>query len=792
MAIKDHKNVQDWINELSIGHTTETHFYFITNVDGSIRWIWPASNKKPVFLSLYSATSFKTKLFATVIRILFALRLQRYFVKKDFACFDCFPTDLNTDNTREWALFTGTKGPNRKLIIAGRDFNNQSCFTKLAITQNAINLLQNEISSIAYLNTKKLKRVIIPVTRSKSNRHLQISDVSTGKRSLNLTPTHAKALLEIAISTHSRAALHSTRVYQESIQTLKALQHSENIKLPKAILRKLDTLATNMDGFETIQWSLAHCDFTPWNCYVATSYIALYDLEMAQKEMPLAYDAFHFIIQKGILVERKSWTKIYTELKQSTCNVFFGGKEDEMKKYLNLYLLINTTYYLDIYNRQADWHQQISWLINTWNDALSHALTGTVSDRKLVLMDIFDFMQNQEYVALKLKGLLPEQISELSDVDLCTSKKQALLLADYLRKHSLVSVARIKKLSFMCTTELVLNNSQLLSLDGIWNLKRKNLVISDINSLMQNATQNEFGIKQPTVLAQTNYVSKFYAINKAQVPEQYYNHSFDMEMKEKSKSDKPEDIQKALLAILHTKPENQGLTYIKNTVYYMLDTLINLKKQRGFIVTFSGVDGAGKSTLIEITKERINKQLRKPVVVLRHRPSILPIISAWTMGKDAAEQKAAKTLPRQGQNASLTSSLARFLYYYTDYVLGQFYVYAKYVLRGKVVLYDRYYFDFINDSKRSNINLPEWLTTLGYKLIMKPHVNFFLYADSEIILARKQELDASTIKELTEKYMLLFEKLDKKERVSRYHCVKNLNLTESVDTIMAHLKLLVA
>ena len=109
-------------------------------------------------------------------------------------------------------------------------------------------------------------------------------------------------------------------------------------------------------------------------------------------------------------------------------------------------------------------------------------------------------------------------------------------------------------------------------------------------------------------------------------------------------------------------------------------------------------------------RQKIEKQLRMPVVVLRHRPSILPIISAYTMGKEAAEQKAASTLPRQGKNNSTLSSLLRFAYYYTDYVLGQFYIQVKYVLRGKVVVYDRYYFDFINDSKRSNISLPNWFT----------------------------------------------------------------------------------
>ena len=127
------------------------------------------------------------------------------------------------------------------------------------------------------------------------------------------------------------------------------------------------------------------------------------------------------------------------------------------------------------------------------------------------------------------------------------------------------------------------------------------------------------------------------------------------------------------------------------------------------VIGLTGTGGAGKSTVIENIKYKIEKQLRKRVVVLRHRPSLLPILSAYTKGKKAAEQQAASTLPRMGSNSSVLSSLVRFLYYYFDYVIGQFYVYVKYVLRGYVVIYDRYYYDFINDAKRSNIVLPKFI-----------------------------------------------------------------------------------
>ena len=80
------------------------------------------------------------------------------------------------------------------------------------------------------------------------------------------------------------------------------------------------------------------------------------------------------------------------------------------------------------------------------------------------------------------------------------------------------------------------------------------------------------------------------------------------------------------------------------------------------------------------------------------------------------------------------------MYYYVDYVLGQFYVYTKANLKGHILLYDRYYFDYIVDSKRANIVLPSGFVKGLYRLVFKPDLNFLLFADPDVILARKQEL----------------------------------------------------
>lgn len=196
-------------------------------------------------------------------------------------------------------------------------------------------------------------------------------------------------------------------------------------------------------------------------------------------------------------------------------------------------------------------------------------------------------------------------------------------------------------------------------------------------------------------------------------------------------------------------------------------------------MTFSGVDGAGKTTILRAFSTKLTEEYGQQLVELRHRPSMLPILSALKHGKKEAESKTMEVLPRTGGNKSKFSSYLRFFYYLLDYVVGQWLVYFRYTRKGKIVVYDRYYFDFINDSRRTNIDLNSRFTRFFYKLIFKPELNFFLYAPADIILQRKQEMDRESIISLTEKYQSLFSDLDRKVN-GRYFSIENIDLEETL------------
>lgn len=200
------------------------------------------------------------------------------------------------------------------------------------------------------------------------------------------------------------------------------------------------------------------------------------------------------------------------------------------------------------------------------------------------------------------------------------------------------------------------------------------------------------------------------------------------------------------------------------------------------IITISGVDGAGKTTVLREFTEILRQKYKVEVKELRHRPSILPILSSIKYGKTAAENKTVERLPRTGGNKSKVSSLLRFFYYLMDYTIGQWIIYFKYTRKGILIIYDRYYFDFINDGRRTNLNLSRKFVQRFYKLVFKPEINIFLYASPEVILKRKQEMDANSITNLTNKYNSLFKTYSIKDR-EIYECIENIDLSETLSKV---------
>ncbi|MCS4302432.1 hypothetical protein [Chryseobacterium sp. BIGb0232] len=741
----------------------KTTFSYILNPDGSVRWFWNSKSGKPLFLKFYNAATPKAKIFSYVVQIVFALRLQRLVFKNETVYYTEYGKPI-FDIAGDWAIFTGTVGPNNKALLFADGF-----FYKITETETAKRLIENEFKSIEMMKTND--DIIVPATSLVNENVLKLSDISmNGIRTNEFTEFHIRAL-----KTFSQKTQQSVKVSDwDYFQTLKRdfLEINDD-RIPNNLIRKIKEVLIHNDENQTVELTFSHGDFTSWNCYVTNEKLAVYDWELSSAKRPKAFDFFHFIIQNGILIQKKSWKEIEEEIEEKN-KMAFRLEDRELKKYLQFYLLTNTLSYLKVYAEQKEWHLQIHWLLQTWSQAFNLFVTDVKTERQLLIMDIFDHLSQTEYATLKFHNEAPEELEPNSDIDMVLRSKESATLIDFVLKHNLVKKVSVVKRSFMRSVRILTLQDEILNLDLISKLKWKYLQMMNTCKILKNRRQDSFGVFHASEGDTARFIDLFYNLNGAEIPEKYQSMVSDLLKGEKITNRTTE------IKALKMKAYNKGFNRMINLVSYVKDSF----SAKGFIITFSGVDGAGKSTVISEISELIEKRYRRPVKVLRHRPSLLPILSVWTKGKEKAHLDSINSMPRQGNNKNSFSSLLRFAYYYTDYIFGQFIIYLKYVLRGKIVLYDRYYFDFIADAKRSNIQLPKAVTESGYHLLMKPKFNFFLYAAPEKILSRKKELSYQSICELTAEYNQLFSKLQKQNNNEKYLAIENNDLDRTLGTIM--------
>ena len=428
--------------------------------------------------------------------------------------------------------------------------------------------------------------------------------------------------------------------------------------------------------------------------------------------------------------------------------------------------------------------------------------------RTIFIQGFFEHLYSIDYSLLKSTNQSISQIPIRSDIDLLVRKEDLASLLKWMVEQPNIEKYAIHRYHAVTYVYLFFKDGGFLQVDLLTELIRKSICYLDREELLEQAHPNKEGVLVLPDRRILEHLVLFNFLNFAGLPLKY----------QKYFQQKSEAHQKGLIDYINGRYQTYfySIEQLGEYDYFshqqILKTLLNRKSNsllgrfwrfllvtidfiksiyynRGIMITFSGVDGAGKSTIIKNLVEVLSKKYRRKVVVLRHRPSLLPILSAWRYGKAEAERRSVDRLPRQGENTNRLWSLFRFGYYFLDYIIGQLYIRIAYLWRGYVVIYDRYYFDFIIDSKRSNLALKPWIPQSLYRFIYKANINCFLYANPSIIRSRKKELPITEIEDLTKNYQQLFEDLaQRKGAKQHYFSIENLSIDDTITQILKHYK----
>jgi thymidylate kinase len=398
-----------------------------------------------------------------------------------------------------------------------------------------------------------------------------------------------------------------------------------------------------------------------------------------------------------------------------------------------------------------------------------------------LLNNVFDYLNTHvEYAVLRNYEWLPE-INNSRDIDIIITKSELKKHKDYIIRVIIDSGYRIvtclhsdRLITYVCgKIDDKADVTDVIQFDFFVNTSVFGILLLDAKDFLKD---RQFNGMVYHVNKDYEFLDK-YLYNRATgtaYPEKYKQvkdisgHSptvvatlqtvFDTQSVEET----DEASGKRLLAnVIKHNLKRRPLGLICDVIYFLYTFIGNyIRSNTGFSIGFTGPDGSGKTTVIDLLIESLGSVFNKAHVLYHHRPTIIPNAgeAAHSSGmKKAVDREYEK--PHRGGKTGILSSIMRLFYYTVDYVIGYF-IQVKRVKRiTRLVFFDRYYTDIIADSRRSRIFLNyKFLYWFGRLFIPSLDYNVLLTADTNVILARKQELDRQGIENINKKLGYLSDK----------------------------------
>ncbi|MFZ0746111.1 MAG: hypothetical protein WAM85_17000 [Terracidiphilus sp.] len=147
-------------------------------------------------------------------------------------------------------------------------------------------------------------------------------------------------------------------------------------------------------------------------------------------------------------------------------------------------------------------------------------------------------------------------------------------------------------------------------------------------------------------------------------------------------------------------------------------------------IALMGPDGSGKSLVIDAIRLQFSSVFRN-VDCFHLRPGLL-------LRKAIA--KGTVTDPHGQPPRGLVPSIAKVFYFAADYFLGYVLQITPALRCTRLIVFDRYFYDLLVDSKRVRYGGPGWLLRLAARIVPRPDLVILLDAPAEVLWSRKHEV----------------------------------------------------
>jgi len=212
----------------------------------------------------------------------------------------------------ELALFTGTPGYLQKPTLQIMNASGVIIgYGKICKNLQTSELIENEFQILEMLSKLDLGSAHVPEVKYFGNVNPggKLLIQSCSKKPLSSgplipKPAHLDFLVRLFDQTRMEPHFIQSACLSDVLTRLRGLNGGVPHEWCRLLQKALEQAAHEIEKGK-VSLSLAHRDFTPWNTFFCKGHLFIFDWEFARMHWPPLTDAFHFIIQKQLLVDKQ-------------------------------------------------------------------------------------------------------------------------------------------------------------------------------------------------------------------------------------------------------------------------------------------------------------------------------------------------------------------------------------------------------------------------------------------------------------------------------------------------------